>query len=425
LTIFTSILNRLPRSILGVGEQAVQSLYSFLVVAIAARLLTQLDFGTFSLVWSAYPVALLVFAAVLTKPISIVYPASSQKSQYQQELYCYDVTNYGWWIIILAALLYILSIYMLWDKLAIILFGVGLLALRMMHELHRRLGLAQGRSVDVLLYSLKVLLPGIFILPVVLYFNLSESLKLPLFFYAGVVWSLFILPVAFLRPKGVGSLENKDHHSVWGGYYHYGRPLLLAAAIDVIFKHTAPYIMVMGAGALEAGVWAVGRLLVGPAQIILMGIVNAALPVLRNAYVNEGVSFLRIKLLNNAVLVFFFYMLPLLVMGIYAELLIDIAIGEVYVGAVKTLQVYCVAFAVMGFTSLASLYLNACGEVRQQVSVSIASSSVYLLGILYIFQNQIGAIGIAMLVLVAEVVSFIVLSIYIIKFNKNNKVGAA
>lgn len=415
-----SLLNRLPRSLLAISEQAIQSLYSFLVVAIAARLLSQMEFGVFSLIWNVYPVILLLLSAVLTKPLSIVFPASSIESQNRQALYCYEITMAGWWIVVIAALMHMLSAYMEWNSVGVIAFGVGLMALRMLHEIHRRLNYVQNKSSEVMLYSLRVLLPSILTLPVALHLCSSNGIDISLYIYSGVVWSLFIIPAALSRSRNTKRANHKILHIVWSDYFQYGRHLMLAATIEISFKRMAPYIMTLGAGVLEAGVWAVGRLLVGPAQIILMGIINTALPVLRGAYVKDGIRSLRIKFYANAALVFVLYMTPLLIINIYAEQIIEIVIGEVYAGAVEVLQAYCLAFAVMGLNSLASLYLNARGEVKQQVAVSIAGSAISIFGILYIFQNEVGAIGIASLAIISEIFSFIVLLAYVFKSSVEN-----
>ncbi|MCK7598408.1 hypothetical protein M0G74_14095 [Microbulbifer sp. CAU 1566] len=413
--------SKLPGSILSIGEQGILSLYSFLVMAISARVLGQGDFGQFGLLWNLYPIMLLLLTAGLTKPLSLVYPMATQEVKDKQEKFMATIAMGGWWIILTSAMLFICSIYLSMDSIAPWLAGVGLLAVRMIHELHRRMYFAKQQILDVLFHGIKIHFLSIFFMPLVCYLLFTLEFKLDLVSYTAGIWLLLLIPSVFHLKKNLyGLSELKENSDVWSGLFIYGKPLIIAASIEIACKRIAPYVMAISAGALEAGAWAVGRLLVGPSQLILLGIINSALPQLRHCYAKGDLLMASAKYFQNVTLVLVLYMLPLVAIFVFAEWFIHLIIGEVYVGAVETLKIYCAAFIIMGIGSLLSLYLNALGEVRQQVPMSFASSIVYVIGLIHILGNKGGATSVAGLAFVSEVVSLAVLIFFVVKLKRKN-----
>lgn len=416
---------RLPRSVKAIMEQAIQSVYSFVIVAVAGRLLIQTEFGLFSLVWSAFPVVLFLFSAVITRPLGITYPAAQKPEQDTQELFGIDIQNIFFYFSIF--MFFLASGIVFFEReisnLQLIFLGLSLISIRLRYETVRRFCIVQNRLERNFLNALIMHLPSVIILPTILFFVPAELPSNILNIFIIAIYILLVLSSILIKitPSFKNELVLKNHRFVWISYFKYGKDLITAAIIETVFKRLAPYFMVIGAGVAEAGTWAIGRLLVGPALVILLGISNAALPAMRKAYASEGINELNREFKSTCLTMLGLYFIPLLLLAFYASFFIKLLIGTIYPGSEETLQVYCVAFFIMGGNTLISTYLQARGNVRQQLIASVLSSVIYLLGLLYIVPNEIGAVGIANLALVSEFATIIVYVVYMFNVIKKDK----
>jgi O-antigen/teichoic acid export membrane protein len=403
--IFTKLLSKFPKSLLGIGEQGLHSAYSFIVVAVAGRTLTQNDFGMFTLMWAAYPIVLLLFSSAFTIPLSISYPAANKEDQANLKYFCNLLRKICLAVFTFFFVCLIPFYYFDLSTLLILVFiGTAIMSIRMEHETVRRLYLADNRHENTVFHTVVMLLPGIIVLPLLFIFQKNLLTEGEFDRFGLIILSCLAVPSLLLflfKPR-----ETKANAvNAWHSLFNYGKPLLLAAAIETAFKRLSPYLMTISAGVAEAGVWAAARTVIGPAQVILLGVMNTALPAMRRAYSEQGYVGLNGELKKYSLLLFTLYLVPLIVLATFSDIAIRVLIGVSYPGAGETLIIYCAAFSVMGFNSLSSNYLQAVAFVKQQVIISTLSSLIYLLGMIYIVSNGVGSVGIAYLSFISEIIT--------------------
>lgn len=415
-------LNSVPRTFWILSEQGMHSLYSFFVVVVAARLMDVEVFGAFSLIWNLYPVLLLIITASYTKPLAISYYELGRNEQECEESFGYWIGSILILISVVVVLVGIINFIYEIDEITVIsAFAVAILFLRSSHEVYRRILYVRAEFISSFFITFFSFLPfGIVI--VVYYFGLFENREIfSGLSYLMAVCLIYLIAMLYFSTSFFPKINSIS--GAWSNLAVYARPLMYAASLEVALKRTAPYIMVLGAGLAEGGIWAIARLLIGPPQVVLTGLISSALPPLREASVKFG-RYSMFKLLGRYfVILLVLYFLPLILIGCFASSIIGMIVGEEYISAGRALQLYTAAFLVMGFNSLAGVLLNAIGEVRQQISLSVVTGVTYLVGSGFIYVNSYGAEGIATLAFISEVLALIVLSTFVwVRFLKERNV---
>lgn len=405
-------MTSIPRTLWILSEQGMHSLYSFFVVVIAARLMSVEVFGAFSLVWNLYPVILLIITALYTKPLAISYYDLAEYDRECEESFGYWIGSVLILLSLMAVMVGVINLVYEIDEITVIsMFGVAILFLRSSHEVYRRILYVRTEFVSSFFITFFSFLPfGVVV--VIYYFGLYENIEI---FngssYLTAVCLIYLIAMLYFSKSLFPNISSIS--GAWANLAIYARPLMYAASLEVVLKRTAPYIMVLGAGLVEGGVWAIARLLIGPPQIVLTGLISSALPPLREAFVKFG-SYSMFKLLGRYfVILLVLYFFPLIIIGCFASDIIGMVVGEEYKSAGSALQIYTVAFLVMGLNSLAGVLLNAIGEVRQQIVLSVVTGVAYLVGSVFIYINSYGAEGVATLAFISEILALIVLSIFL------------
>ncbi len=398
-----------PR-ILSIVDQGIHSAFSFIIVLVAGRILSQSDFGSFSLVWSAYPISLFLFSSAFSNPLSIVYPGGNQKDKKLQDSFVKILFNFFILVFIFSLFASVLLFSFLKSSLFILIsLGFALCSIRFSQELHRRLFIAKFQIFRAVIVSLSFLSPGIILIPFLLLTpNLADN---PVSYLFCVVVSLTTMhwmvykdikqlpTIKSIKGKGGGALKP------------YAIPLFSSALIETICKRLAPYLLAFIQSTKEVGAWSAGRLLMGPMQVILIGLSNSSVPLARKAFVEEGKKGLLREIKKLLIFTFFFYIIPIVVTFSWADKIIFLAFGVVFKGSVAILRLYCICFAIMGVSIIFSTYLTARGIVRQQVVISIISSALYVF-CLPVVTYRWGAIGIAGLSIAGEITSVLIYLIY-------------
>jgi O-antigen/teichoic acid export membrane protein len=205
--------------------------------------------------------------------------------------------------------------------------------------------------------------------------------------------------------------QQTGHGSAVRAVAGYAAPLTIAAIIDIVAKLLAPFYLAAVRSTEDVGAWSTGRNLMGPVQVILIGLANSAIPLARGGYAKDGRRGAIHETIILARWMIPLYLIPLALIFWWAPAIIGIVFGVVYEGSDTILRIYCIAYLIMGANTLFSSLLTALGSVRQQVVVSILSAVIYLGGLPFALAHW-GGVGVAGMAIAGEISSLCVLIVY-------------
>lgn len=255
----------------GFGDQALSSLTNFGVGVLVARTVGADDFGAFSLAFVTYTVALITSRALASEPFLSRHSATNEED----------------WRAAARGSSGIALLVSLWASAAVAILGIiiggavgpAFLALAvclpglLVQDMWRFAFIARGRAklafvVDLL--WLLLLFPGLLALSAVG----SQTIVVPILVWGGSATAVAI--GSHIAMRSVPSLH--DASAWWHRHRDIGPRYVLEALVSVGATQASAYFLVTFAGLAAAGSLRGGQILLGPMQVLLMGIGITAVP---------------------------------------------------------------------------------------------------------------------------------------------------